>query len=213
MKLKNKLLLMFLLILLIFFNLNTVFASSTSFESTNNSGTVTFTKTNGIWSVVGKFCGTDISYTYNVQDTSDYYIIPFVTEKSIGTINYNYFKVPSNSNYFAKALNDNNSTDYFYFAFNCDKDYYFNTDLVSANTATNMYNRSTYPMCKVYAKDSDDVLFHCPVQGVVVPALGEAKELPKAIVETLKMIIPVGLVLLGIILLIYLIKRVIYLSH
>lgn len=213
MKLKNKLLLMFLLILLIFFNFNNSFAAvSTSFESTTNGGTVTFTRTNGVWSVNGNFVDKDISYTYSVQNTLDYYIIPFITE-SYGRINYNYFKVPASSNYFAKCLADNYSTNYFYFSFNCNKDYYYNNDLVSANTATKIYNRSTYPMCKVYAKDSDDLLFQCPVQEVVVPALVEAKELPKVIVETLKVIIPVCLIVLGTIVVIYLVKRVIYLSR
>ncbi len=48
---------------------------------------------------------------------------------------------------------------------------------------------------------------------ITVVLVEEVQELPKAMVKTLKVIIPVGLVLLGIILLIYLIKRVIYLSQ
>lgn len=55
----------------------------------------------------------------------------------------------------------------------------------------------------------DDYVFF---QTAVVLVEG-VQELPEAIVEVLKVIIPVGLVLLGIILLIYLIKRAIYLSH
>ena len=60
----------------------------------------------------------------------------------------------------------------------------------------------------VYSSNSAS-FFQEPVQEVVVPALGEVKELPKAIVETLKIIIPVGLVILGIGFVIYLIKSVI----
>lgn len=55
----------------------------------------------------------------------------------------------------------------------------------------------------------DDYVFF---QTTVVLVEG-VEELPGVIMETMKVIIPVGLIVLAVILLIYLIKRVIYLSH
>ena len=64
------------------------------------------------------------------------------------------------------------------------------------------------------AKGSE-VFFHPPVteQGVVIPALETAEQIPQAIAKTLKIMIPVGLIVLAIGLVIYLIKRVIYSVH
>lgn len=76
---------------------------------------------------------------------------------------------------------------------------YFNNIQLSIDSS-NVYSINPIP---------DDYVFF---QTAVVLVEG-VQELPEAIVEVLKVIIPVGLVLLGIILLIYLIKRVIYLSH
>lgn len=77
------------------------------------------------------------------------------------------------------------------------------------NRNITVYQNIIYSSKDIYNINGSDVFFQVPVQGVVVPALGEAKELPKAIVETLKIIIPVGLVILGIGFVIYLIKSVI----
>lgn len=49
--------------------------------------------------------------------------------------------------------------------------------------------------------------------GVEIPALETAEQIPQAIATTLKILIPIGLVVLGIGLTIFLIKRVIYLFH
>lgn len=86
----------------------------------------------------------------------------------------------------------------------------FNSGSVEVwNKNITVYQNIIYSSKDIYNINGSDVFFQVPVQGVVVPALGEAKELPKAIVETLKIIIPVGLVILGIGFLIYLIKSVI----
>lgn len=56
------------------------------------------------------------------------------------------------------------------------------------------------------------VFFQAPpqkVEGVTIPALETAEQVPTAMVGTLKMIIPVGLVIFGILLLILLVKSVI----
>lgn len=55
-----------------------------------------------------------------------------------------------------------------------------------------------------------DTFFQNPVQEVVViPVLEGAEELPKAVTTTLKMILPVGLVVFGILLLVYIIRLLI----
>lgn len=61
--------------------------------------------------------------------------------------------------------------------------------------------------CNVYLDDFETVFFQ-PVTGVVIPALETAQEVPTAMVQTLKIIIPVGLVLFGIGLSVYLIRRI-----
>lgn len=63
-----------------------------------------------------------------------------------------------------------------------------------------------YSTCDVY---KDNELFFLKT----VVLVEEVQELPRVIAETMKVIIPVGLIVLAVILLIYLIKRVIYLSH
>ena len=45
--------------------------------------------------------------------------------------------------------------------------------------------------------------------GVTIPAIQSAEEIPQAIIKAMKVVIPVGLVILGIGLVIYLIKSVI----
>lgn len=61
-----------------------------------------------------------------------------------------------------------------------------------------------------------ELVFQSPVTevpGVLIPALETAEEVPQAMAQTLKIVIPVCLIVLGIGLLIYLIKRVIYLGQ
>ena len=76
---------------------------------------------------------------------------------------------------------------------------YFNNIQLSINSS-NVYSINPIP---------DDYVFF---QTAVVLVEG-VQELPGVIAEILKVIIPVGLIVLAVILLIYLIKRVIYLSH
>ena len=60
--------------------------------------------------------------------------------------------------------------------------------------------------------ENDEVVFQGASQtlaGVKIPAIQSAEEIPQAIVKTMKILIPVGLVILGIGLVIYLIKSVI----
>lgn len=65
----------------------------------------------------------------------------------------------------------------------------------------------------VIDKSTNDVLFSGASQealaGVTIPAIQSAEEIPQAIVKTMKVVIPVGLVVLGIGLVIYLIKSLI----
>jgi len=57
--------------------------------------------------------------------------------------------------------------------------------------------------------NSDNVFFQSPVtDNTVIPALETAEEVPKAMIQTLTIMIPIGLIVLGIGLTIYLIKRV-----
>ena len=59
----------------------------------------------------------------------------------------------------------------------------------------------------------DELVFQSPVTDkAVIPALETAEEVPKAMVQTLRILIPVGLIVLGIGLVIYLIRRVISLA-
>lgn len=62
----------------------------------------------------------------------------------------------------------------------------------------------------VYTDSScSKVFFYQPVQVVTIPALETAEQVPEAMRTALKMIIPVGLIVLSMVLLIYLIKSVI----
>ena len=62
----------------------------------------------------------------------------------------------------------------------------------------------------------EELVFQSPVTevpGVQIPALETAEEVPQAMTQTLKILIPVGLIVLSVGLVIYLIKRVIYISQ
>ncbi len=67
--------------------------------------------------------------------------------------------------------------------------------------------------CDVYDEKTGEVVFQGASQeelaGVTIPAIRSAEEIPQAIIKTMKVVIPVGLVILGIGLVIYLIKSVI----
>jgi len=65
-----------------------------------------------------------------------------------------------------------------------------------------------YSTFDITLADGTTIFFPVPVTGVVIPALETAQEVPTAMVQTLKIIIPVGLVLFGIGLSVYLIRRI-----
>lgn len=155
-----------------------------------------------------------VSYVFSIN--SDIYLVPIHLE-NISNDGYFYFDdINNNLCYYHNGS-----------SFVCDIYHFVNSSFVNSSRTSftgilkehldinycSLYDESFLNSFIYSDIDKGTLLFLCPVQGVVVPVLGEAKELPKAIVETLKMIIPVGLVLLGIIVLIYLIKRVISLSH
>lgn len=70
-----------------------------------------------------------------------------------------------------------------------------------------------YSFSDIYASDNaDELVFQGASQelaGVTIPEIQSAKEIPQAIIKTMKVVLPVGLVILGIGLVIYLIKSVI----
>lgn len=71
------------------------------------------------------------------------------------------------------------------------------------------FDRSIYnSTINVYTDSSLETVFFYPT--AIIPTLKQVEEIPKAITATLQIMIPVGLVVLGIGLIIYLIKRVIY---
>ena len=194
MKLQNKILIIsiFLLLFLLFFNIGNVFAFTFT-DINNNELTLS-----------------------DIPDTIEYdYII------SVYNGRYTIFSSNSSDGYFYVTGERIKCTSTTVSRYALSDDGVWNR--VQTNISGNGSN-SDYMLlsCFVYSNstvytdiDKTDVFFQVPVQEVevVVPALEKVEELPKAIVETLKVIIPVGLVLLGIILLIYLIKRVIYLSQ
>lgn len=75
-------------------------------------------------------------------------------------------------------------------------------DKIYCSSSNNVYNYS----------DESKVVFQGAspeLAGVTIPAIQSAEEIPQAIIKTMKVVIPVGLVILGIGLVIYLIKSVI----
>lgn len=78
------------------------------------------------------------------------------------------------------------------------------------NSFDNMTRSVIYSSVNIINEDGS-VFFLAPVPMMVVPVLETAEELPKAILGTLKTIIPVCLVLLAVVLLVYLIRRLRYL--
>lgn len=85
----------------------------------------------------------------------------------------------------------------------------YNNDTQTNYCVTNIdCFRCTY--VDIYLGIGKTEVFINPVQGVVIPALETAEQVPEAMGTTLKILIPVGLVVLAIGLIIYLIKRVIY---
>lgn len=98
------------------------------------------------------------------------------------------------------------------------KDTYFKKSGVNSFSYT--YDGGTnniiggYTNAVIYTDSTcSEVFFQVPVQGVVIPALETAEQIPQVIAKTLMILIPVGLVVLGIGLVVYLIKQMRFLAH
>lgn len=166
--------------------------------------------------------------TYNIPDFShllkyDYqYIIYNSTHPTV----YEYLLIDSPSplyrSDYESGLNrfknfDNSSFD----LYNTTSDkkeftFWFST---SVNKYVNIYNDSVslYSNHDIMSSlNGNEIFFHLtPVVGMgqVIPALEKVEEIPQAMGQTLKILIPVGLIVLAIGFVILLIKRVMYLSQ
>lgn len=147
-------------IILFFFGLNNVFALSYTEEAYNFNFNYDYND-DLTWSVYGTLNNKTINYyTYNVFDTEEYKIIPFVREY-YGNIKYCYFRVPIDSNYYAVRFIDKDS-DYFYFNFFCDSDFYYNNgngEIIINSSEKLIDNCSTYPICTIYDTDGTTIIF------------------------------------------------------
>lgn len=205
--LKNlKLKIIILFIVFLFFYLNSsVFASSHDYILNNNE-----TLNSIVTDLIPSRWPHNGYIIFNSDDISkgNYVVLCYVPDQSIVELNNNnYFQISSNSftriyklyydlngiftnsNYNVSFTQNNGSCDILTFT---NSDYlYSSIDLYNYN------NELVNPLIPVPDK-------------VVVPTLETAEELPKAILETLKMMIPVCLVLLGMGLIIYLIRRLRY---
>lgn len=194
MNFKNKIFIVFFVLLafILFFNINNVFA----FSFTCNNGTST--------------------ETIELPDVAEEYAIYFDLPYIISNYSAGIFEI--------RFLADENS--YFYLnkygvawfgtvhQFTCKNgswDYRFNNERISGVSGVNTY---CYFNADVYNDvDKTDYFFLKPpqkVEGITIPALETAEQIPEAIAKTMKILIPVGLIVLSIGLVIYLIKRVKY---
>lgn len=85
----------------------------------------------------------------------------------------------------------------------------------SGHSLQGLYHDFYYATTVYTDRNGSDVFFLPPVteetpEGVTIPALETAEQIPQAIVKTLKILIPVGLIVLSIGFVVYLIKRVRY---
>ena len=194
MKLQNKILFILFLFLfvLLFFNINNVFAA------------ISFTHNGEQVDLRDLPSDVNISYGYVVgsftnatsDTTDDYYRILILSNSDsyFYLIGGQYYVSGSASMYSYKNNNwsfDKNTTDYI----------------------INGHLRYVYSTVNVYSDIDKTEVFFRPVLEVVIPALETAEQIPQVIVKTLKFLIPVGLIVLAIGLTIYLIKRVIYLTQ
>lgn len=193
MNLKNKLFITFLFLIafILFFNINNVFAFSFTCNTENHTETIDLP---------------DVAEEYQ-----SYFNLPYIIFST------------DNVKFCIRFLADNES--FFYinqygiawsgtihqFTYDGSSwDYRFNNNKIAGITAVSNYY---YFNSDIYTDvDKSNYFFTCPVTGVVIPALETAKQIPQAIVTTLRILIPVGLVVLLVGLVICLIKRVIYLT-
>ena len=90
---------------------------------------------------------------------------------------------------------------------------FYNRQFLDYNDISNIDNMISYKLPQTIFDMDGNVVFQGASQeelaGVTIPAIQSAEEIPQAIIKAMKVVIPVGLVILGIGLVIYLIKSVI----
>lgn len=188
MKLKNKILLIsfLLLIFILFLNTNNVFAS---YDFTYN------------------------NVNYSLPDLPDYdyyFICDFNEDMYIAYCSNSPLILGQTTSYYVET-NPSGSTVYSYkYVKNGDFEFVranYSSRFDLASGISSIINTSHDLYC------GETLVFQRPVADKsVIPALETAEEVPKAMVQTLKILIPVGLIVLGIGLAIYLIKRVLSLT-
>ena len=221
MNFKNKIFIIFFVLLgfILFFNINNVFAAGT-YENV----------------VVSSFPEDILNALEDIEyyNSTDYYYylrysanktyVNFI-EKSQCTDFYAYFGFDfrNSDNLYVSAIYYGSSTPFTeitYLYNSGSKSFEF---LASPNNITSTYVYiDPYDINSIYFNSNFNVytdntlstiFFQSPVteiQGVTIPALETAEQIPQAIATTLKILIPVGLIVLSSGLVVYLIKRVIY---
>jgi len=192
MNFKNKIILTFFVLLgfILFFNISNVFAFT--FTCNNGSSTETIELPDVAEEYQSYF---DLPYIISNQDG---YIIRFLADDD------SFFYLDGDLVGWSGTIHQ--------FKFNGSSwNYKFNNNNIFGRTSilNHIYLNAT-----IYSDgNKTDVFFQRPpqkVEGITIPTLETAQQIPQAIVTTLKILIPVGLVLLSIGLVVYLIKRVRY---
>lgn len=223
MNFKNKIFITFFVLLafILFFNINNVFASVDfkhndedvslpDFDYIDTSLYSIYYYDNSYYVIILKNCENYINNGYNVSvDSYELFWLYKYDNNSLITQSILYGS-EQNLNILLRKYNPSNNS--------WEKPYgtvaIMRNVINSLNYTTADYFVSSNYNC--YNAERKELVFHQPVteiQGVTIPALETADQIPQAIVTTLKIMIPVGLVVLSIGLVVYLIKRVIYLLH
>lgn len=209
MNFKNKIILtsFILLAFILFFNINNVLA----YSNISNTG-VEYTFPDELLSIIKS------SEYYN----DDYYVMGF---KSTYHGNYyiNFVKKTDSLKITFNNQNDfsaNENVNYYSWAYKIsDFSLVVKSDLLTNKSynAQSLFGKKCdsnifYLDKGKFYTSSGEVFFQVPVTAVVIPSLETAEQIPQAIAKTLKILIPIGLIVLSVGLGIYLIKRVIYLT-
>lgn len=203
MKLNNKIFLIFFLLLafVLFFNINNVYANSD----------ITFKSNNGVSYTIPNFSDDSVTFEngYIIGLFGDEIRLLILNESSpLFCLSGDFIASYSSIKCYCLVDNSfvrNSSLDYDGFGNTSTSFMKYSEVLYSTN---DFVTSSDFSVVK-YNKSGDN-FFLPPVTGVVIPALETAEQIPETIVKTLKILIPVGLVVLAVGLIIYLIKRVIY---
>lgn len=202
MKIKNKLFMTFLFLLafILFFNIKNVFAINVSI----NDNTYNIPDFSSVIEYDYQFiCLNEESNIFYLVDSMSplYYdgyntIDYFNSHQQFKTLNsdtfkaYKYSSDSSEWSSWSSNTSVNFKTSYIYI--------YSNYDVMNGINGTSVFFQQT-PVKEVTA--------------IQIPALETAEQIPEAIAKTLMIVIPVGLIVLGTGLVIYLIKRAIYLTR